>query len=132
HALESRVLQTIEQRLHRPLRVATLARECGMSERTLRRKWKSWGRPSLSDEINQRRIDRASQLLLLPDISVAEVGHQIGIESPAQFSRIFRAAKRLTPSAYRQKYGGTLRGMASGPPPLRTEFLDGDQKEYAS
>ena len=64
-----------------------------MSERTLRRRWKNAGGPSLTDAINHRRVARASHLLLLPDISIAEAGYQVGIESPAQFSRLFRNVK---------------------------------------
>jgi AraC-like DNA-binding protein len=126
HQLTNRVAEAIENRLHQPLRIATLARDCGMSERTLRRKWKNSSGSSLTFEINHRRIVRASHLLLLPDISVAEAGYQVGIESPAQFSRMFRGVKGLTPQDYRRKYLGRLPELSSGGPPSGTEFLDGD------
>jgi AraC-like DNA-binding protein len=124
--LTNRVAEAIEKRLHQPLRIATLARECGMSERTLRRKWKNSKGSSLTDEINHRRIVRASHLLLLPDMSIADVGYQVGIESPAQFSRMFRGAKGLTPKDYRRKFLGRLPELSSGGPSFGTEFLDGD------
>ena len=129
HRLTNSVADAIEKRLHQPLRIATLARDCGMSERTLRRKWKNSTGSSLTNEINHRRIVRASHLLLLPDISVAEVGYQVGIESPAQFSRMFRGAKGLTPKDYRRKYLGRLPELSSGGPPSGTEFLDGDLRD---
>jgi len=69
---------------------------------------------------------RASHLLLLPDISIAEAGYQVGLESPAQFSRMFRSVKGLTPKEYRRKYLGRLPELSSGGPPSGTEFLDGD------
>jgi AraC-like DNA-binding protein len=103
-----------------------------MSERTLRRKWKKSSGLSLTEEINHRRIVRAGHLLLLPDISVAEVGYQVGVESPAQFSRTFRRVKGLTPKDYRRKYLERLPGQSSGGPRFRTEFLNGDVKEYDS
>jgi AraC-like DNA-binding protein len=124
--LTNRVAEAIEKRLHQPLRIATLARDCGMSERTLRRKWKNSKGSSLTEEINHRRIVRASHLLLLPDMSIAEVGYQVGIESPAQFSRMFRGVKGLTPKDYRGKFLGRLPELSSGGPPFGTEFLDGD------
>jgi AraC family L-rhamnose operon transcriptional activator RhaR len=124
--LTNRVADAIEKRLHQPLRIASLARDCGMSERTLRRKWKSSSGSSLTYEINHRRIVRASHLLLLPDMSIAEVGYQVGIESPAQFSRMFKGVKGLTPKDYRRKYLGRLPELSSGSPPLGTEFLDGE------
>jgi AraC-like DNA-binding protein len=124
--LTNRVAEAIENRLHQPLQIATLARDCGMSERTLRRKWKNLKGSSLTDEITQRRIVRASHLLLLPDMSIAEVGYQVGIESPAQFSRMFRGVKGLTPKDYRRKYLGRLPKLSSGGLQFGTEFLDGD------
>jgi AraC-like DNA-binding protein len=125
HQLTNRVADAIEKRLHQPLRIATLAKDCGMSERTLRRKWQESRGTSLTNEINHRRIARASHLLLLPDISIAEVGYQVGLESPAQFSRMFRSVKGLAPKEYRQKYLGGLPELSSGGPPSGTEFLDG-------
>jgi AraC-like DNA-binding protein len=129
HQLTNRVADAIERRLHQPLRIATLARDCGMSERTLRRKWKNSRGSSLTSEINHRRIVRASHLLLLPDISIAEVGYQVGLESPAQFSRMFRGVKGLTPKEYRRKYLGRLPELSSGGPPSGTEFLDDDLRD---
>lgn len=129
-ALTTRVIAVIEQRLHQRLPVAMLARECGMSERTLRRRWKQCSGRSLTDEITQRRIARASHLLLLPDISVAEAGDQVGIESAAQFSRLFRSVRAVTPREYRRRYLAQPPGKSSGGPPFRTEFLDGDSREY--
>ncbi len=131
HLLKNRVVEAIEQRLHAPLKIAKLARDCGMSERTLRRRWKNWGGRSLTEEINHRRIERASHLLLLPDISIAEVGYQVGIDNPGQFSRTFSLMKGLAPKAYRKKYMSRPPGVLSGPP-FRTEFLDGELKEYHS
>jgi AraC-like DNA-binding protein len=128
HQLTKRVTDAIEKRLHQPLRVATLASDCGMSERTLRRKWKNSSGSALTNEINHRRIVRARHLLLLPDISVAEVGYQVGIESPAQFSRMFRAATGRTPKEYRRRCLGQLPELSSGGPPSGTEFLDDDPK----
>jgi AraC-like DNA-binding protein len=124
------LLAAIEHRLHRPIRIASLAGDCGMSERSLRRKWKSWGRPMLTEEIGHRRVERASHLLLLPDICVAEAGYQVGIESAARFSRIFKKVKQLTPTECRRKYLGRVPSTLSATAPFQTEFLDGERDEY--
>ena len=129
HQLTNRVADAIEKRLHRPLRISTLARDCGISERTLRRKWNYSNASSLTHEINHRRIARASHLLLLPDMSIAEVGYQVGLESPAQFSRMFRGVKGLTPKEYRRRYLGRLPELSSDGSPSGTEFLDADRRD---
>ena len=120
----SRVEEAIEDRLHQSVRIAELASACGMSERTLRRRWKLWSRRSLSEEINHRRVERACQLLQLPDISVADVAYQVGIASPAQFSRLFRKSRGYTPREYRQRFIEALPQALSGTDPERTEYLE--------
>ena len=118
-----KIVEHIEQGLHKPLRVAELARACGMSERNLRRKWKNWSTRSLSDEINVRRVERACQLLLLPDISVADVGYQVGIRDPAQFSRLFKKIKHQAPGAYRRLHMNNISSEVADSKPFQTEYL---------
>lgn len=133
HFQETRIVELIENRLHRSLRIAELAEACGMSERTLRRKWSAFSTRTLTDEINHRRIERACQLLLLPDIAISDVGYQVGIPSPARFSRLFKETKELTPRAFRQRYlDKPGPGLFSRRQPYQTEFLDGATTEHES
>jgi len=53
----------------------------------------------LSQEV---RIERARRLLEDPALPVAQVAARLGFSDPANFSRAFRRAVGLTPSAYRQ------------------------------
>jgi AraC-like DNA-binding protein/quercetin dioxygenase-like cupin family protein len=131
-ALSGRITAAIEQHLHLPLRVAALARACGMSERTLRRRWQALGEGSLRRQIERQRAQRAAHLLLVPDVSVAEVAAQVGLEDPAQFSRAFRAVHGQSPSQYRRRYLSQLPGKRPPGPPFRTEFREGDRREYES
>ena len=126
----NKIVEFIEQNLHKPLRIADLATACGMSERNLRRKWKNWSTCSLSDEINRRRIERACQLLLLPDISIADVGHQVGIYDPAQFSRLFKKIKKNPPGTFRRQYLNNLEGLQAGQRPFQTDYLEETSKEH--
>lgn len=129
----NRVVELIENRLHQPLRIADLAGACGMSERTLRRKWSEVSQRTLTEEINHRRIERACQLLLLPDITIAGVGYQVGIPSPARFSRLFKETMNMTPRAYRQHALDKLSpGQFSGGPLFQTEFVDGAIRDHSS
>lgn len=126
HLQRRKVEAFIENRLHLPIRITDIAAACGMSERTLRRRWTNWSTRTLPEEIRQRRMERASHLLLLPDIAVADVGYQVGIVSPAQFSRQFKETKGLTPKAYRKRFLDELpRGLSDDGLNL-TEYLDGD------
>ena len=121
---KNRIEELIESRLHDTLRVTDIARACGMSERTLRRRWRSWSERSLPDEINHRRIGRACQLLMLPDISIADVSDQVGITSAAQFSRLFKKFRGMSPREYRNRFAETLPQSLSGADREQTEYLD--------
>ncbi len=121
---KTRVQRAIETRLHKSLRIAELARACGMSERTLRRRWRSWSTRSLADEINHRRIERACQLLALPDLAIGEIGYQVGISSPARFSRLFRDLKGLSARDYRKQLMQDTAQSMTGSHQRTTEYLD--------
>ena len=119
-----RVQRTIEARLHEPFKIAELAHACGMSERTLRRRWRIWSGRSLSDEINHRRIERACQLLMLPDLTIGEIGYQVGVSSAARFSRLFRELKGLSARDYRKQVMQDTTETLSGSNRRTTEYLD--------
>ncbi len=120
---QRRIADFIESHLHQPIRLRDIAGACAMSERTLRRRWGGWSQHSLPEEVTRRRIDRACQLLLLPDISIADVGYQVGIPSAARFSRLFKATRGVTPREYRQRFLDELPAALSGE--HETEYLEG-------
>lgn len=130
HLYRNRIVEFIEQRLHEPIRIGDLAQACGMSERNLRRKWNCWSAHTLTDEIQLRRIERACQLLLLPDISIADVGYQVGIGDPAQFSRLFKKMKDCSPRAFRHRHLDNIPGVVPQHRPFQTEYLEGGTKEH--
>lgn len=82
--------------------VETIAREVGVSSRTLRRRFaKSGLRPS--DEINHRRMRKAAHRLLM-GFTVQEAAEHVGISSPAQFTRAFKRAFGLAPKKFQLTY----------------------------
>jgi transcriptional regulator GlxA family with amidase domain len=52
------------------------------------------------------RTDRIAQLLVETDLPVARIADLLGFTDPQHVARYFRTAKRLSPTAYRQAYGG--------------------------
>ena len=120
----NKILEYIEKHLHEPIKTSELAAACDMSERTLRRKWSTWSKRTLSEEIIHRRVERACQLLLLADISVAEAGYLAGIPDPAYFSRVFKKIKKCTPGVFRRRHLGTSPSVDSRLLPFEVDFLD--------
>ena len=52
--------------------------------------------------LHSRRIDAAKRLLLTPDLSVHEVGSQVGIENTNQFINLFKKDTGTTPLSFKQ------------------------------
>lgn len=48
------------------------------------------------------RMSRARHLLLETDLSIIDIGLDVGYSSPSHFSQVFRREVGVTPSAYRQ------------------------------
>jgi AraC-like DNA-binding protein len=108
--------------LHQPLKVPEIARACGMSERNLRRKWKDWSARTLVQEIGYRRVERACQLLLLPDVAISRIAEEVGVADTAQFSRLFKGFKSISPGAFRRHHLAHVPDSASDQMPFLTEY----------
>ena len=121
---KNKILDYIEKHLREPIRVGDLALECGVSERTLRRQWRTWSGHTLSEEIIHRRVERAAQLLLLADISIAEAGHLAGMPDPAYFSRVFKKWKGCPPKEFRRRYLDSAPSTDSRHLPFSVDYLD--------
>ncbi len=100
--------------LHRVLRTrlvdATLgdvARELGMSERTLQRRLREAG-TSFQSELNTVQVRTAQTLLLESDAKLTSVAVEVGCASLQHFSGLFRKMTGESPSAWRARHRKTL------------------------
>lgn len=82
--------------------VDELARQVGMSRRTLNRKLTAVANQSANDIIRQHRLKRAAQFLH-QGLNVSETAYRVGYESSAHFSLIFREFFQKTPSEFIQR-----------------------------
>ena len=53
---------------------------------------------------NRTRCARAKELLTQMELSIAQVGMEVGYASPSHFTRIFKTFEGITPSEYRIAY----------------------------
>ena len=70
--------------------VSELAEEMNMSRSNLLRKIKKITNLSVSQFINQARLERAMELLRSSSWNVSEISHQVGFNSPSYFIKCFR------------------------------------------
>lgn len=99
----NRALEFIWYNCHRPLGVDAVARNAGITRRTLERRFATVQPRSVADEIEWARLQRARQLLGETSMSIKEVGYTAGFGGPARFIRAFRKRFGNTPGAYREQ-----------------------------
>jgi len=80
---------------------ASIARELGLSERTLHRRLRSDGQ-SFRDVLDGVRGELATGLLREPGVGIAEIAFFLGYSEPAAFYRFFRRWSGQTPLQFRR------------------------------
>ena len=96
------VLRVCEERYAEPLTVPQLAALMFLSPGHFSEVFsREVGLPPAA-YLRRLRLERAQTLLRATDLSATEIAHRTGFADSAQFSRAFRAALGITPSAYRK------------------------------
>ncbi len=99
---QKRVLEFIEEHLAEEVSLAALAKLADLSLYHFARAFtQSFGTPPHRYHM-ARRMDRARSLLQKPELSVTEIGMQIGFRETSSFTRAFRRFTGLTPTEYRR------------------------------
>ena len=114
----NRVLSLIETQFAGPLPLATLAQASGLSERSLSRHFSQHIGESVGQYIARVRIGHACRMLTDTQLPVSVVAVRSGFSNIANFNRQFKAAKTMTPVAYRQQFIDARRTNEEETPPL--------------
>ena len=84
--------------------VPALARQAGMSERTLARAFRTECGTTPADYVEQVRVEAARQLLETTDLTVATVATRCGFGTTETLHRAFRRRTGSTPAAHRARF----------------------------
>ncbi|MBY6186066.1 AraC family transcriptional regulator [Marinobacter hydrocarbonoclasticus] len=103
-----RVLDAVQASLAQPHSVDSVAQRCAMSRRTFTRQFKAYTGMSFTPWLIGRRLAYSQQLLEHSDASVSRIAELAGFGSESVFRKHFKAAKGLSPSAWRQAFGAAL------------------------
>jgi transcriptional regulator GlxA family with amidase domain len=90
------------------LRMPELAKELGLSLRSLNRRFRQATGLSPSAYLQQQRLNSARDLLRTSNLSIAEVAVAVGYADSGYFCRLFREIMKQTPREYRQSVRGKL------------------------
>ncbi|RAR61317.1 AraC family transcriptional regulator [Paraburkholderia unamae] len=102
----NRVLSLIDTQFAHPLKLATLAKAAGMSERTLTRHFTQHLGESVGQYIARVRIGHACRMLTDTAVPISLIAARCGFPNVPNFNRQFKATKQMTPVAYRQQFFG--------------------------
>jgi transcriptional regulator GlxA family with amidase domain len=88
--------------------VAELAVRSGLSARTLERRFRTATGLAPIAYVQSLRIAEARRRLERSDLPVEQIASKVGYENTAFFRRLFKRITRLTPGAYRRKFGRVM------------------------
>lgn len=100
--------QWLQDNLANTPTLKTLAEKFGLSPRTLNRRFHQATGVSPQGWLQRLRIHQAKELLRHSNLSMAEVGWQLGIQDVSHFGKLFREHVGMTPGAYREAVRGKL------------------------
>lgn len=88
------------------LSLQLVSAQCGISSFYLSRLFSQWGDGGgFTDYLNQYRIAKAKPLLEKNELTISEVGEQVGFNSAQSFIRVFKKYEGETPGQYRTRCG---------------------------
>ena len=96
------LLQWLVENLGRDLSIGAIAKQAGMSPRTLRRRFYEQTRTTPTQWLLDARIRRAQELLEMSRASVEDISREIGFRSSAVFRERFSEVVGMPPSEYRK------------------------------
>jgi AraC-like DNA-binding protein len=94
----------IQENYAKKITLDEVAQLLNMSKVSFNRFMKKTTNHTFIQYLNDVRIDNASRLLAEMDYSISEIAYMCGFNNIANFNRIFKKTKKLTPSAYRKKF----------------------------
>jgi AraC family transcriptional regulator of adaptative response / methylphosphotriester-DNA alkyltransferase methyltransferase len=98
------IAQFIEEHYQEPLTLSTIADRLHASPFHMHRTFKRVKGVTLSEYIQQKRIDAAKQQLTQTRLSIMDVAMRVGFPNAAHFSTVFQKKTGMSPSDYRNSF----------------------------
>jgi len=99
----SRVLEFIHEHVDEPLSIRELCRQAQLSRQRFHTVFKEASGFSPKEYVSRAKIQKAKQMLISKDLSVANISDRLGFCNPFHFSRQFKLFAAVSPSAYRRR-----------------------------
>lgn len=96
----------IQQNFANRITLDDVSRLLNMSKVSFNRFIKKTTNLTFIEYLNEVRIENASRLLVEQDFTISEIAFSCGFNNMANFNRVFKKIKGLTPSKYRREFAG--------------------------
>lgn len=103
HPAVNRAIELIEVHLHEDLRVAWLARQCGLAPASLARLFQQHLKTTVVAHIRARRMARAGHYLRDTSFSIKETAYRVGIPDLQAFNKAVNRAYDASPREIRRR-----------------------------
>lgn len=98
------VIEFIKNHYAEKISLDELAELEHISKSYLSRKFKERTGLSVVSYINQIRIERSRQFLMMSGLSIDEIAYQVGFDSPKYFHRVFKEITGESPAGFRRQF----------------------------
>lgn len=106
---ETNLKEIVNAHLFSDCTVQDLAYLAHMSESTFKRRFKELYHDSPANFFKVKRLERAAELLSLPNLTITEITFQVGLNDVAHFSRSFKSMYGCSPKSYCEQYIDRIR-----------------------
>ena len=97
-----RCKEYIERNYRQKIYIADVAKELGISQSYLSRLFHEITGQRFQDYIINVRVDRAANLLMYSDESIAKIAEYVNFPSQSYFGRVFKQYKKMSPKQFRE------------------------------
>lgn len=98
-------MRFIKDNISRPIQVSDVVSDSNLSRNVLARRFKNALGRTMQEEIRLLRVERIAELLVTTNMPISRIASNMGFADFNHLSRYFRAGKKMTPLAYRRRYG---------------------------
>jgi len=90
-------LHYVHEHLHEKVKESDVAAMCNMTPFKFSRYFKSCYGITFQEYLINTRMEKATKLLVNPNVMVADVAYQVGFKDPSYFTRAFKKVKGVSP-----------------------------------
>jgi AraC-like DNA-binding protein len=106
--LSEQICAYVNEHIYEELSVPAIAKLFGISESYFSRIFKQSTGYSLTAYQQHRKIGKAQTLLLMTNLTIAEIASEVGYRHQSYFTKLFTSIIGVSPTRYRKLYQGSI------------------------